>query len=100
MSAKRWTIGAMALAIGAAAWAAAVAAPAATPASHLSKLALGGAGVEWLPQIADYDRLVLTVSGPQGFAVTQEFKAGVDPSLSLFDAQGQRLADGHYAWEL
>ncbi|HZF12712.1 MAG TPA: tail fiber domain-containing protein [Thermoanaerobaculia bacterium] len=63
-------------------------------------VSVGSAGVEWLPQAARYDRLVLTVSGPGGFSLRQEFVAGKTAALSLFDERGERLADGAYTWQL
>src|SRR4051812_28003246 len=53
----------------------------------------------WLPQV-DYERLVLTVSGPGDLFIRHEFEAGTPPSLSVFDTEGQRLPDGSYTWEL
>ncbi|MCP5111646.1 MAG: hypothetical protein GY953_12505, partial [bacterium] len=41
---------------------------------------------------------VLEVSGPGGFHYRQSFKAGESASMSLFDGDGARLADGAYNW--
>jgi hypothetical protein len=60
---------------------------------------VGTAGVEWAPQVG-YEKLVLTVSGPGGRTLRQEFAAGQAAALSLFDEQGQRLPDGGYNWQL
>jgi len=47
-----------------------------------------------------YDRVVLTVSGPDGVAVTKEFAAGQSPLLRLSDLGSKAPADGSYTWEL
>src|SRR3954451_5056450 len=99
MTKKGCRTAAVALWIGIAGWTVAVAAPPREE-GRLARLAIGGSGVEWLPQVAGYDRLVLRVSGPGGLVVSQEFKAGANPALSLFDAHGQTLPDGGYTWEL
>jgi hypothetical protein len=66
----------------------------------LAAMNVGAAGVEWVPQAAGYDRVVLTVSGPGGMTLRQELPAGKTAALSLFDGKGQRLPDGGYAWQL
>jgi hypothetical protein len=66
----------------------------------LAAMSVGAAGIEWLPQAVGYDRVVLTVSGPGGTILRQEFAAGKTAALSLFDGKGQRLPDGGYAWQL
>jgi hypothetical protein len=78
----------------------AAALPAAAQDSAIAQITTGAATVEWLPVTAGYDRLVLTVTGPQGLVLQREFAAGATPAISLFDAKGQRLADGRYAYEL
>ncbi|HEV7516457.1 MAG TPA: hypothetical protein VGR07_09175, partial [Thermoanaerobaculia bacterium] len=70
------------------------------PGRSLAAVNVGAAGVEWLPQAARYDRVVLTVSGPGGLILRQEFAAGKTAALSLFDAKGQRLPDGAYTWQV
>jgi hypothetical protein len=55
--------------------------------------------IDWLPQV-DYERMVLTVTGPGDLFLRRQFEAGKAPSLSLFDSDGDRLPDGSYAWEL
>jgi hypothetical protein len=62
-------------------------------------VSIGPNGVDWSPMI-DYDRLVLTVVGPEGFELRQELEAGQSPSLTLFKANGERLPDGIYRYEL
>ncbi|HVS00427.1 MAG TPA: tail fiber domain-containing protein [Thermoanaerobaculia bacterium] len=59
----------------------------------------GSAGVDWMP-VVEYDQLVLTVTGPDDLMIRREFKAGQNPSLSLFTRRGQRLPDGDYSYEL
>jgi hypothetical protein len=63
-------------------------------------LSAGAGSVEWLPQVIDYSRLTLRISGPNGQSFQREFAAGQTPSFSLFDALGSRLADGQYSYEI
>jgi hypothetical protein len=65
----------------------------------MARVETGPARVEWLPQM-DYERLVLTVSGPGDRFIRREFETGKPVFLSLFDAAGNRLPDGNYVWEL
>src|SRR5262249_49348621 len=55
--------------------------------------------IRWRPQ-AEYGRLVLTVSTPEGEVIRQEFEAGADPSFKLMDSKGSNLPDGQYNYEL
>ncbi|HEX2641869.1 MAG TPA: tail fiber domain-containing protein [Thermoanaerobaculia bacterium] len=57
---------------------------------------IGSTAVDWAPQVAGYDRLVLTVTGPCG-VVRREFLEGTLPSLKLSDLDG---TDGSYRYEL
>ncbi len=43
---------------------------------------------------------VVTVSGPEGFHYRQELDAGSVATMSLFDEDGNKLADGTYKWQL
>ena len=43
---------------------------------------------------------VITVSGPDGYYYSADIAVGSSVSMSLFDAKGQRLADGSYTWEI
>ena len=69
------------------------------PDSSLARVNVGPISVDWLPAI-DYERLVLTIVGPEGFESRQELKAGQSPSLSLFTSNGERIPDGVYRYEL
>ncbi len=42
---------------------------------------------------------LLVVSGPDGFAYSQELEAG-RASMSLFNGKGQQLVDGTYSWQI
>jgi hypothetical protein len=99
MTSKAGRTAAVALCFGIAGWAAA-AAPQPGGESRVANLTVGATGVEWVPVATGYDRLVLRVSGPGGLVVSQDFKAGSNPALSLYDAHGQPLPDGGYTWEL
>jgi hypothetical protein len=65
----------------------------------VADLNAGPTGIEWRP-VVEYERIVLTVSGPGGFILRNEFAAGVSPSLALFDKSGNPLRDGSYNYEL
>ena len=51
----------------------------------IADFAASGDTAVWSPQVASYDRLVLTVGGPDGFSFRQEFAAGANPTFGLFD---------------
>lgn len=53
----------------------------------------GGGGISWSPLVT-YDRLVLTVSQPDGSVLRQEFSTGIAPSISA------PVVDGQYTYEL
>jgi hypothetical protein len=59
----------------------------------------GPAGIEWRP-VATEMGLVLTVSGPQGFYLRQEFGPGQTASFSVFDSAGAVRPAGSYMYEL
>lgn len=42
----------------------------------------------------------LTIAAPDGRVFRKEFKEGASPEFSLTDAQGDKLPDGHYSYEL
>lgn len=69
------------------------------PETAMARVEAGPARVEWLPQV-DYERLVLTISGPGDRFIQREFETGKPVFLSLFDSAGNRLPDGNYVWEL
>ena len=59
----------------------------------------GPAGIEWRP-VATEMGLVLTVSGPQGFYLRQEYGPGQTASFSVFDSAGAVRPAGSYVYEL
>lgn len=69
------------------------------PDNSLARVNVGPISVDWAPTV-DYERLVLTIAGPGDLYIRQELKTGQNPSLSLFDKNGQRLPDGMYTYEL
>ena len=75
-----------------------VAIPAAA-APRIATLNVGGASLDWAPQ-GSFESMKLSISGPGGAIFEQSFAAGQQPSFSIFDKAGQRLADGVYNWEL
>jgi hypothetical protein len=69
------------------------------PAKTLAEVTISPSRVDWLP-LMDYERLVLTVAGPQELYIRQEFEAGQPPALGLFDSRGNPLPEGNYSYEL
>ena len=69
------------------------------PETPIARMNVGPISIDWLPAL-DYKGLVLTVAGPEDFYIHQELEPGQAPSLSLFQANGERLPDGIYAYEL
>ena len=61
--------------------------------AQVAELEIGDSDIVWAP-IVNFDKAVLTVSGPSGI-MTHEFNAGEMPYLEVFD-----LVDGSYTWEL
>lgn len=66
-------------------------------AADLAIVRLGSDSIDWQPT-AEAAGWVLTVTGPDGFTHRQEFAD--TPSMDLFTADGQFLADGLYSYEL
>lgn len=65
--------------------------------ADIANVQLGSDSIHWQPA-TDAASWVLTVTGPEGFYVRQEFDSA--PSMGLFTADGQFLADGLYKYEL
>ena len=66
----------------------------------VADLTINGDTAAWTPQAVGYDRLVLTVGGPDGYSSRQEFALGASPTFKLFDQAGFPLADGLYKYDL
>lgn len=58
-----------------------------------------GSSVRWDVK-APHAEATLTVVGPDGEAITKEFKGGNAPEFRLIDSKGERLPDGQYTYEL
>jgi len=58
-----------------------------------------GSGVRW-DVAGPHAAVTLTVSTPDGQVFTKEFSAGNTPEFRLLDANGERLPDGQYIYEL
>jgi hypothetical protein len=58
-----------------------------------------GSSVRW-DVSAPNAGLMLIVSAPDGRVFSNNFKGGSSPSFSIADAQGERLPDGQYTYEL
>ncbi len=69
------------------------------PSAQKSEIVFTDSSVEWPAPVPD-GGLLLTVSGPEGLYVRQEYPAGHWPRFSLVDGQGQARPDGVYKWEL
>ncbi len=93
---RSWTL---AFVLGIVSLGIAAGAAAAAPNQEVATLSGGGAGVEFRP-VVDYEKLVLTVSGPGEMMFRREFAAGVPVAFSAFTEAGQVLPDGDYTYEL
>jgi hypothetical protein len=58
-----------------------------------------GAGVRW-DVAGSHAAVTLTVAGPDGQVFSKEFPAGTSPEFRLIDANGERLPDGQYVYEI
>src|SRR6266550_9040489 len=58
-----------------------------------------GSSVRW-DVSAPNAGLTLIVSAPDGRVFSKNFKTGSSPTFSIADAQGERLPDGQYTYEL
>src|SRR6266550_3642843 len=58
-----------------------------------------GSSVRW-DVAAPNAGLTLIVSAPDGRVFSKSFKGGSSPNFSITDAQGERLPDGQYTYEL
>lgn len=56
-------------------------------------------GLRWTVT-APHAGVTLVVAAPDGQIIRKEFKTGAAPSFDLTDAQGNRLPDGQYVYEL
>jgi hypothetical protein len=74
-------------------------APAARAAAPLATVSGGPMGLEW-QAAGDFEKLTLTVSGPGGFILQREFRAGAVPTFGPFGADGKALPDGTYTYEI
>lgn len=73
--------------------------PAAHAAAPLAPARITPSGVEWQPAVS-YDKVTLTVSGPDGLILRREFTAGAALSLEPFGDDGKPLPDGTYTYEM
>ncbi|MET0623152.1 MAG: tail fiber domain-containing protein [Pyrinomonadaceae bacterium] len=67
--------------------------------NSIAAVASAASGVRWAVSVP-HAGTTLTVVAPDGEVFRKEFKAGVAPSFDLTDAQGARLPDGQYVYEL
>src|SRR6185436_6455791 len=67
--------------------------------NRVATMSASGSNVRW-EMGAAYSSLTMTVSAPDGRVFRKEFKAGAAPEFTIIDAQGERLPDGQYIYEL
>ena len=68
-------------------------------AEPIARASYGAASITWSPNVEN-EGFTLTVTGPERFRFQQSFKTGETPAFEAVDAQGNRLPDGTYSWEL
>src|SRR3954447_11819132 len=68
------------------------------PVGITADLNISASALQW-QTAGSFERLALTVGGPDDFSFTKEFPAGAAPVLRLQDL-GKMPADGSYTWEL
>jgi len=67
--------------------------------NSIAAVASASSSVRWAVSVP-HTGATLIVVAPDGEVFRKEFKAGAAPSFDLTDAQGARLPDGHYVYEL
>ena len=67
--------------------------------SGVASMSSAGSTVRWDLKTA-FGSGTLTIAAPDGRIFTREFKAGASPDFTLIDAQGERLPDGQYTYEI
>jgi len=75
-----------------------VAIPATVFAGPVGKAVGGGSYIEWQMAVGGYDRVLLTVSGPDGEVYSKEFTAGSAVAFNLKDLPN--VLDGAYSYQL
>jgi hypothetical protein len=65
--------------------------------AYAADINVSASAIQWNPSIS-YDRVILTVGGPDGFTLTREFDAGRLPALRPSDLGAK--VDGSYTWQL
>jgi hypothetical protein len=88
-----WTAAVLTLAIGL------LSAPVIAGQSPLASTSVGPHGINWLAS-GQYEKIVLTVTGPEGLVLRREFARGESPSFDAIGTDGKPLVDGTYNFEL
>ncbi len=65
----------------------------------IAEVMMGSSGINWMPKVS-YDRLILTVSAPDGTVMSKTFKGGSAPYFDLSFFDGKSVVDGSYTYEL
>ncbi len=68
-------------------------------AAPLGSARITPSGVEWQPGVS-YEKVTLTVSGPDGLILRREFAAGAALAFEPFGDDGKPLPDGAYTYEM
>jgi hypothetical protein len=67
--------------------------------AEIGDINVSASSIQW-SATGTYDRLILTVSGPENFSLSKEYEAGRVPSLRLQDLGMKAPVDGNYTWQL
>src|SRR5262245_14693952 len=73
--------------------------PVTEPGVAINAMSISSSAVQWQAS-GSFERLVLTVSGPEGFSYSKEFAAGAPAILRLQDLGAKTPVDGSYIWQL
>src|SRR5713101_6527942 len=73
------------------------ASPVADALAVIGEVDVSASAIQWTAS-GQYDRLTLTVSGPEGFTFRREFETGGPLTLRIADLRAK--SDGSYTWEL
>ncbi|MFY9822078.1 MAG: tail fiber domain-containing protein [Thermoanaerobaculia bacterium] len=67
----------------------------------IAKVEISPSRIDWTPVLSEgYERVVLTVVGPEGFVLEKRFPRGTPPAFELGEVRDRTLPDGAYSYEL
>ena len=67
--------------------------------NRIARTNVRATGISWAPLI-DFERAVLTASGPGDVSIRKEYEKGDALRLDVLDKSFGGLMDGQYSWEL